>query len=211
MKLLIVDDHEIVRKGFKMMLEEEGCFETIEEADTIEQGLMKIQVYQPDMTIIDINLAGSNGLDIVEQAKQKGSKTKYIVFTSSSRKGDFERAKKLGVEGYILKDLAIEDILYAFRTIARGRQFYDTKMTKENKVSERDKILASLTQREKQIFFEIGKGLSNTEIAEKLYITENTVKKHVTSLMSKLQVKRRTEVALCVNKFWRRRSDSINL
>ena len=154
-----------------------------------------------------MNLGGKNGLDLIEMCKDRQIDTKFVVLTSSSRKGDFIRAKELGVAGYILKSSSVEDILYAIKAVKRGRKFYDTQITMEEATSERSKLLASLTERETEIFLEIGRGLTNTQIAEKLYITENTVKKHITSLLSKLGVKRRTEVALYATKIWRRKGE----
>lgn len=207
MKLLIVDDHEIVRKGIRMILECDEAFDEIDEAQSLDEGMQKIGIYAPDMTIVDVNMAGKNGLDLVEKAQAQGREGKFLVFTSSSRVGDFERAKKLEVDGYILKDSGIEDILYAIKSVCRGRQFYDTKIAQDRPESARERLLSELTEREKEIFIELAKGLSNQEIAEKLFIAENTVKKHMGSLMGKIGVKRRTEAALYATKLWRRKDD----
>lgn len=205
MRLLIVENHEIVRKGLIMILQER--FEAIEEASTLEEGINKCMIYEPEIVIVDVNLNGANGLILVEQAKEKELQTKFIIFTASGRHGDYEKAKELGVEGYILKDAPIDDIVYAVDSIKRGRLFYDTKLEIENLPNKREQVLVNLTEREREIFKEIGVGYSNLEIAERLYISENTVKKHITSLMGKLGVKRRTEVALYATQLWRRRDD----
>ena len=207
MKLLIVDDHEIVRKGIVALLEEEEEITEIQEASDLEEALKLVTIHEPDLTLIDVNLGGKNGLDLIEMCRERQIDTKFIVLTSSSRKGDFIRAKELDVAGYILKDSNVEDIIYAIKAINRGRKFYDTQITIEEPESERSKILGRLTEREQEIFIEIGRGLTNTQIAEKLYITENTVKKHISSLLSKLGVKRRTEVALYATKLWRRKGE----
>lgn len=207
MKLLIVDDHEIVRKGITALLEEEEEIAEIHEASNLEEALKIVTIHGPELTLIDVNLGGENGLDLVAMCKDRQMDTKFIVLTSSSRKGDFIRAKELDVAGYILKDSNVEDILYAIKAINRGRKFYDTQVAIEESTSERSKILDNLTEREQEIFIEIGRGLTNTQIAEKLYITENTVKKHISSLLSKLGVKRRTEVALYATKLWRRKGE----
>lgn len=208
MNLLIVDDHEIVRKGIRAVLEGEEQVTKIEEAGELEEALKLVTIHEPpDLILIDVNLGGKNGLDLIEMCKDRQIDTKFVVLTSSSRKGDFIRAKELGVAGYILKSSNVEDILYAIKAVKRGRKFYDTQIMMEEATSERSKLLASLTERETEIFLEIGRGLTNTQIAEKLYITENTVKKHITSLLSKLGVKRRTEVALYATKIWRRKGE----
>lgn len=207
MKLLIVDDHDIVRKGLVTMLKGENEFDQIQEASNIDEAMKILSIDTPDIALVDVNLNGKNGLDLIEEVNNKNLSTKFVVFTSSSRRGDFVRAKALNVEGYILKDSNVEDILYAIKAVGRGRKFYDTDVIQEAQPTERNKLLESLTDREKEIFIEIGKGLSNAQIAEKLYITENTVKKHISSLLSKLGVSRRTEVALYATKLWRRRGE----
>lgn len=204
MKLLIIDDHDVVRKGIAAMLGCEDDFQEIEEAGNLEEGIKKLTISPPDIALIDVNLAGKNGLDIIEQAKGRGIETKFVVLTSSSRKGDFLRAKELEVDGYILKDSNVEDIIYAIKSIARGRKFYDAQIAEQSKQDDRDKVLGSLTDREREVFIEIGKGLTNTQIAEKLFISENTVKKHISSLLGKLGLAHRTEVALYAAQLWRR-------
>lgn len=204
MKVLIVDDHDVVRKGIAAMLECDEDFSEIEEAGSLDEGMKKLTVYMPDIALIDVNLAGKNGLDIIEQARKSQVETKFVVLTSSSRKGDFLRAKELDVDGYILKDSNVEDIIYAIKSIARGRKFYDTQIAERSSQDDREKVLSCLTEREREVFIEIGKGLTNTQIAEKLYISENTVKKHISSLLSKLGLAHRTEVALYATKLWRR-------
>lgn len=207
MKLLIVDDHDIVRKGLVTMLKGENEFDQIQEASNIDEAMKILSIDTPDIALVDVNLNGKNGLDLIEEVNNKNLSTKFVVFTSSSRRGDFIRAKALNVEGYILKDSNVEDIIYAIKSVGRGRRFYDTEIVQEAQPTKRNELLDSLTEREKEIFREIGRGLSNAQIAEKLYITENTVKKHISSLLSKLGVSRRTEVALYATKLWRRKDD----
>ncbi|MDA3733152.1 response regulator transcription factor [Niameybacter massiliensis] len=207
MRLLVVDDHDIVRKGLIVMLKEEKEFEYIQEASNAEEARKVLAIDTPDIALVDVNLNGQNGLDLIAEVSQKNLPTKFIVFTSSSRKGDYIRAKELNVDGYILKDSNVEDIIYAIKAVGRGRRFYDAEVTQDRQPTERSMLLESLTDREKEIFIEIGRGLSNAQIAEKLYITENTVKKHISSLLSKLGVSRRTEVALYATKLWRRKDD----
>ncbi|MEF9959477.1 MAG: response regulator transcription factor [Niameybacter sp.] len=207
MKLLVVDDHEIVRKGLIAMLEGEHEFDQIQEAGTMEETKKMLTIDTPDITLVDVNLNGQNGLDLIEEMGSKKLATKFVVFTSSSRKGDFNRAKALDVDGYILKDSNVEDIIYAIKAVGRGRKFYDEEMTRQDQPDERSKTLESLTDREREIFVEIGRGLTNAQIADKLFITENTVKKHITSLLGKLGVKNRTEVALYAMKLWRRKGE----
>lgn len=210
MKLLIVDDHDIVRKGIVTALSFEPVFESILEAGDLDEGMKLLTIHRPDIALIDVNLGGTNGIDLIEKGKEKSMSTKFVVFTSSSRKGDFERAQALDVDGYILKDSNVEDIIYAIQSITRGRRFYDAKISQSHHsqvTNQREKLMEQLTEREREIFREIGRGLTNTQISQKLYISENTVKKHITSLLAKLEMTRRTEVALYATKIWRREND----
>ncbi|MBS5315366.1 MAG: response regulator transcription factor [Clostridiales bacterium] len=159
MNLLIVDDHEIVRKGIRAVLEGEEQVTKIEEAGELEEALKLVTLHEPpDLILIDVNLGGKNGLDLIEICKDRQIDTKFVVLTASSRKGDFIRAKELGVAGYILKSSNVEDILYAIKAVKRGRKFYDTQIKMEEAISERSKLLASLTERETEIFLENRKG-----------------------------------------------------
>lgn len=208
MKLLIVDDHDIVRKGMMASLAVENDFEQIEEASNMSEAMKQLRIVRPDITLLDINLGNKeNGLDIIEQAQKEGIETRFVVLTSSSRKGDFERSKELKVDGYILKDSNVEDILYALKCINRGKKFYDTGVEDQAGKSSHDKRLEELTEREMEVLVELGRGLTNTQIADKLYISENTVKKHISSLLSKLELTHRTEAALFAARQWRRKDD----
>lgn len=207
MRLLIVDDHDIVRKGLVNMLKGESEFDQIQEASNIEEAKKILTIDRPDIALVDVNLKRQNGLDLIEEVNGRDIITKFVIFTSSSRRDDFVRAKALNVHGYILKDSNVEDILYGIKSIGRGRKFYDDQLIQVQHSNERSIVLESLTEREKEIFKEIGRGLTNAQIAEKLYITENTVKKHISSLLSKIGMSRRTEVALYATKIWRREGE----
>lgn len=201
MKLLIVDDHEVVRKGIVAILEEEAFITEVKEASTVQEAIRSMSVHQPDITLIDINLRGENGLELIKEAKKQKLKSMFVVLTSSSRREDFLYAKNMGIQGYLLKDADLEEIIYGIKAIYKGKKFYDSRMLMEENEAEEQDLLKNLTQREKEILEEVGNGLTNKEIADKLYITENTVKKHVTNLLGKLGVKHRVEMALYLNKY----------
>lgn len=207
--MLILDDHEVVRKGIILALECEVQDAEVQEASTIEEALELLQRQPVEILLIDINLGGKNGLDIIEQARGCGYTGKIVVLTSSSRKGDYLRARELSVQGYILKDSNIEEITYALKQIQKGRTFFDSRIVEQALVSEQQQVANVLTEREYDVFLEIGKGLSNGQIAQKLYITENTTKKHITSILSKLEFTNRTEAALHASKMARRKEDNI--
>lgn len=208
MRILIVDDHDIVRKGLIAALELEKNFDVIEEAEDIESAMKKLRTEKPEIALIDLNLGNKqNGINIIKQAQKEGIQTKYMILTSSSQKADFADSKALGVSGYILKDSALEDIEYAIKAVMKGRNFFDSQIQVQGEKSQEEKMRELLTEREVEVLRALGLGLTNAQIAEKLYITENTVKKHISSLLAKLEFTHRTEAALYSARLWRREED----
>lgn len=199
MNVLIVDDHPLVRKGVSYALSYEDDIDTILEASNICEAINLINYKKPDIAIVDLNLCKEDGLEIIKTAKNKGTNTKFIILTSSLKKEDFIRSSEAGVDGYILKDAFAEDIMYAIHVVLRGKKFIDPEITKYQVESISDNGFSELTHREYEVLVELGKGLSNYEISKELFISENTVKKHVSSILLKLQLTHRTQVALLVN------------
>lgn len=199
MKLLIVDDHPLVRKGLLSTLSFEEDMEQIQEASSVEEAMNMLTKLNPDISMIDLKLGKENGLEIVTRARKKNIKTKFIVLTSSSRKEDFLKAQEAGVDGYLLKEAYTEDIIYALHVVARGKKFFDTDILQFKTNDSNQDSLGELTERERDVLVELGKGLSNTQIAKALYISENTVKKHISNILSKLGLSHRTEAALFIN------------
>lgn len=200
MKVLVVDDHPLVRKGIISTLSFEKDIEEILEASNKREAMERIRNEKPDLAIVDLYLGREYGLDIVSDSKKKGFKTKFIILTSSLKKEDFLKSKEVGVDGYMLKEAFAEDILYALHVVFRGKPFIDPEIIRyETSSKAEDDYLNSLTPREREVLIELGKGLSNSEIAEKLYISENTVKKHVSNILSKLELEHRTQAALLVS------------
>lgn len=200
MKILVVDDHPLVRKGIVSIFSFEENFEEILEASTTEEAINLILTKEPTLAIVDLNLGKNDGLEIVSNARNRGSKTKFVILTSSVRKDDFTRAMDIGVNGYILKEAFAEDILYAIRVVLRGKQFIDPEVIRYQRGNSREMNgLEELTPRESDVLMELGKGLSNYEIAKELFISENTVKKHVSNILSKLELNHRTQAALLIS------------
>lgn len=196
MNVIVVDDHPLVRVGLSSALKLEKNIEKIYEASNIQDTIKILTMNKIEIAIVDLRLANESGLELIRIAKNKNIETKFIVLTSSLNREDFERAKDLDVDGYLLKDAYIEDIIYAIHVVERGKKFYSQEILNINL---ENNFLNTLTEREKEILIEIGKGLSNIEIAQKLFISENTVKKHITNILAKLNLKHRTEAALYIN------------
>lgn len=200
MKILVVDDHPLVRKGISSALSFEEDIKGVFEASNVKEAIKVIQSEKPNLAIIDLYLGYEDGLEIVSKCKEKDVDTKFVILTSSVKKDDFQRGMKIGVDGYILKEAFAEDIIYAIRVILRGKQFIDPEVIRYQATNIlENKVLDELTPREYDVLEELGKGLSNYEIAKNLYISENTVKKHVSNILSKLELTHRTQAALLVN------------
>lgn len=199
MKIIIVDSCPLFRKGLIAEMSGEPIFEVIEEASNVHEALSKLESIRPDFTILDLNLNHENGWEIIESAKNNGLKCKFIILTSSSKIKDFNTAKKLDVRGYILKDTLPEELMFAIKIIIKGRKYYDPSLFCLIMNRTCGNTLEYLTNREQEVLEAIGKGLKNQEIADQLYISEYTVKKHVSQILAKLEVADRTKAALYVN------------
>jgi len=199
MNILIVDDHPLVRKGISSALSFEDDIETILEASSVDEAIKLINWKKPTIAIVDLNLGKEDGLEIIRRTKNKEINTKFLILTSSIKKDDFRRSEEAGVDGYILKEAFAEDILYAIHVLLRGKKFIDPEIIKYQVENTCDECLAELSPREYDVLIELGKGLSNIEIAKILYISENTVKKHVSSILLKLNLSHRTQAALLLN------------
>lgn len=200
MKILIVDDHPLVRRGIISTLSFEEGFDKLLEASNLNEAMGLIQTENPELAIVDLYLGSEDGLKVVSNSKMRGFKTKFMILTSSVKKEDFLKAKEIGVDGYILKEAFAEDIIYAVHVVLRGKKFIDPEVIRYEVAStSEDECLGRLTPREQDVLVELGNGLSNCEIATKLFISENTVKKHVSNILSKLELEHRTQAALLVN------------
>lgn len=196
MNLLVVDDHPLARVGLKAALAYEEHISNIWEAANVSEALKQMYIHKPDVALVDLNLGKECGLDFINVAMKKRYTCRYIVLTSSSRREDFVRAKDSGVHGFVLKDALIEDIAYTIRAVARGKRVFDPTVSEG---AAKARTFHELTLREREVLLQIGKGLSNLEIAKRLVISEYTVKKHISNIFAKLGLKHRTEAALFVN------------
>jgi len=203
MKVVIVDDHPLVRKGLTSILSLDGTMEVFGEATNSREALELFKTTKPDLALVDLRLGNESGLELITDAKRQGITCKFVVLTSSSEETDFKRAKELGVEGYILKEALPEELLHALNVIRKGRKYYDTAvldmLMNTSNLIEEDGHIEQLTPKEKEILIELGKGHSNREISKILYITEYTVKKHVSQVFAKLGLADRTQAALYAN------------
>jgi len=204
MQIVIVDDHPLVRKGLTSILSIDGTMKVLGEAASRKEALTLFQKTKPDLAIVDLRLANESGLELIIEAKQLGITCKFVVLTSSTDEHDFKQAKEIGVDGYILKEALPEELIHALGIIGRGRKYYDpgvfdlVRKLSESPFEE-DEHIEQLTPKEKEVLLELGMGHSNKQISQTLYITEYTVKKHVSQVLAKLDLADRTNAALYAN------------
>ncbi len=204
MNVLIVDDHPLVCSGIKNIITSEPDMEIILQAHDIQSAINLMDTCRIDLAMVDMRLKDELGVHFVMKAKEKYPDCKFVILSSSSTPQDFDRAIHAEIDGYILKDAYPEDILYAIRTVLRGRKYFDPVfMSRINAVHEPvspENPEKQLSPRELEILDYLGRGFSNRSISEKLYISENTVKKHVGNILTKLNLSDRTQAALFMAK-----------
>ncbi|MEK0316219.1 response regulator transcription factor [Cohnella sp. 56] len=194
MRIVIVDDHPLVRKGLKAVLSVEEGVEIVGEAETVLGALSVIEVAKPDLVILDIRLGAESGYDLVRSLRHLHCR--FMMLTSSAAEADIRRAKECGADGYVLKEAAPEELLLAVKMIGRGRKYFDQSLLGTLLRKETDDPLERLTPKEKEVLSALGEGLSNSAVAKKLIISEFTVKKHVSRIFQKLNLSDRTQAAL---------------
>ena len=203
MKVIIVDDHPLVRKGLTSILTLDGSMDVLGEATNRREAMELFKTLKPDLALVDLRLGNESGLDLITEAIQLGGNCKFVILTSSTDEEDFKRAKAIGVDGYVLKEALPEELIHALRIISRGRKYYDPGvfdlLMNARKPLESDGHIEQLTPKEKEVLLELGMGLSNKEISKSMYITEYTVKKHVSQVLAKLDLTDRTHAALYAN------------
>jgi two-component system nitrate/nitrite response regulator NarL len=200
--ILIVDDHPLVRRGIIDILSINKTGEDIRESSNIEEALKILKMNLVNIIVLDLHLGSENGFDLIDKARKINQKVKFVILTSSSNLLDFSKAKELNVDGYILKDAFVEDIIYALSVIRRGGKFYSGDLVEKTLNGFEPIELHVLTEREKEVFSLLSKGLTNAQISSKLYISEGTTKKHISSILSKLNLNNRIEVILYAEKLY---------
>lgn len=198
--LLIADDHPIVRKGLVAFLETKECFKVVGEAENGIEAIKLVKELKPDVVIMDLNMPQMDGIEATKIIHRENSQTKVMILTSFSDQEHVIPALEAGASGYQLKESDPEKLADTILALANGVKILDEKVTNQllNHLQNKNRaaIVEPLTPREKEVLIEIAKGKSNKEIAASLFITEKTVKTHVSNLLAKLQLQDRTQAAL---------------
>ena len=200
-KIMIADDHSMIREGLKNLLELDGDIQVIAEAVDGEDCLEKLQLVKPDVLLLDINMPKKNGLEVLKSLKSRRSKLKVLVLTVHNETEYLMKAVDIGVNGYVLKDSESSELKKAIFTVADGETYIqpslipalNAKMIETNKDAEKIK---SLTKRELDVLKLLAVGMFNKEVGKRLEISERTVKNHVSNIFKKLGVTDRTQAAV---------------
>lgn len=196
MNLVSIDDYPLTRQGLLALLESEEELDLVGQASDVNEASDVISKLKPEIVIVDLKLKDGCGFDIISEIKSSDDKCKIIILTSSLDPADFKRASEYNVEGYILKDAMPEEIVNAIRLVSKGRKYYDPSIMEIILKKEKLENIEQLTPRELEVLADLGKGLNNKAIAKHLFISEYTVKKHVSQILNKLGLDCRTQAAI---------------
>ncbi|HET9172714.1 MAG TPA: response regulator transcription factor [Actinospica sp.] len=202
-RIFLLDDHEVVRRGIKDLLEIEGEFEVVGEASTAAEALARVPALKPQVAVLDVRLPDGDGVSVCRELRSRMPELACLMLTSFSDDEALFDAIMAGASGYLLKQVSGMDLVGAVRTVAAGGSLLDPKLTAtvmtRLRTGDRKDPLASLTAQERRILDLIGDGLTNRQIGERMFLAEKTVKNYVSSLMSKLGVERRVQAAVMVS------------
>ncbi|WP_102264334.1 response regulator [Mesobacillus jeotgali] len=199
-RLMLVDDHAVLRDGLRNIISVEEDIEVVGEAVSGDEALLKVESCKPDMILMDINMPMKNGVEVTGILKKKYPHIKVLILTMHSHEEYFMSAIREGADGYLLKDAPSDQVVEAIRTVARGESVIHPSMTRKLLAFHQQKQTqqedTTLTEREKEVLLCLVEGLSNKEIADRLFISDKTVKIHVSKIFKKLNVKSRSQVVI---------------
>jgi DNA-binding NarL/FixJ family response regulator len=201
-RILLVDDHEVVRLGLKSLLERHSQFDVVGEASNAREAIEIVNNTHPDVVVMDIRLPGMSGIEACEEITGRFPETKVIILTSYAEDEMLFSAIRAGASGYILKQIGGEDLVRAIEAVGRGEAMLDPTVTQRvfqevrRAVKEEEaSAFAHLSQQEKHVLILVSEGKTNREIAKALFLGEGTVRNYVSSILSKLGVNNRAEAA----------------
>ncbi|MEE9508056.1 MAG: response regulator transcription factor [Anaerolineales bacterium] len=201
-RILLVDDHEVVRLGLRALLDKHPNFEVVAEAATARDALEKTLLYKPEVVVMDIRLKGGSGIEACQEITTNHPETKVIMLTSYAEDEMLFSAIRAGAAGYVLKQIGGDDLIRAIEAVGRGEALLDPAVTQrvfqEVRKAAREEeasAFADLTQQEMHVLQLVSEGRTNRQIAEILYLGEGTVRNYVSSILSKLNVRNRAEAA----------------
>jgi len=203
-RIMLVDDHSLCRSGLTELLEHRGGMSVVFATGNPDLVVPKIREHQPDLLVLDLRLAHTDGLSVLRMIRAEGSDIPVVILTMSDSEDDMSAALRAGVKGYLLKDMEPEEVIDAIGRAARGEMVVASAMMLKfaqilqtgPKGSAMEDLVATLTERERQVLDHVASGQSNKVIAKELDISHNTVKLHVRHIMDKLNLRSRVEAAI---------------
>jgi DNA-binding NarL/FixJ family response regulator len=204
-KVFLLDDHEVVRRGVAALLEAESDITVVGEADSAERALARIPALKPDVAVLDVRLPDGDGVTVCRELRSQMPELACLMLTSFTDEEALLDAVMAGASGYVLKQIHGSDLVGAVRTVAAGQSLLDPRSTAQmlerlRQRSGKKNPLADLTEQERNILELIGDGLTNRQIGEQLYLAEKTVKNYVSSIFAKLGMNRRTQAAALITR-----------
>jgi two-component system response regulator DevR len=207
-RVFLLDDHEVVRRGLRDLLETDGDIEVVGESGTAQEAISRIPALRPDVAVLDARLPDGSGIDVCRAVRSVDSSVNALILTSYDDDEALFAAILAGAAGYLLKQVGGNDLIDSVRRVAAGQSLIDPSLTA--RVLERlrngpaqQPELAALTEQEHRVLVLVAEGLTNRQIGERLSLAEKTVKNYVSSILSKLGLERRTQAAVLASKLLR--------
>ena len=205
-RVLIADDHALFRRGLNMVLESEEGIDVVAEAEDGQDAIAKSEEFAPDVVLMDVRMPRVSGIEATRQIRDVIPTAKILMLTVSDEEDDLYEAIKAGANGYLLKEISVEEVAEAIRAVVQGQSLISPSMASKllnefnslaKKAEERQQYPApALTSRELEVLKLVAQGMSNRDVAEALFIAENTVKNHVRNILEKLQLHSRMEAVV---------------
>jgi len=212
-RLFLLDDHEIVRRGLRELLEAEDDLEVVGEASTVEEAVNRVPATRPDVALLDVRLPDGSGVEACRDLRAMDPDLRCIMLTSYADDEALFDAIMAGASGYVLKQVRGAELVEGIRRVADGHSLLDPALTARvlerlRRAPEEDERFASLSEQERRILTLLADGLTNRQIAAEMFLAEKTVKNYVSNLLGKMGMQRRTEAAVYAARMAERRSRS---
>jgi two-component system, NarL family, response regulator DevR len=203
LKVLLVDDHEVVRAGIRALLDSQDDMVVVGEAGTAEEGIRRVGYDEPDVVVLDVRLPDRSGVEACRDIRERFPDVKVLMLTSFADEEALMSAILAGASGYVLKRVKSTDLVGDIRRVGSGESLLDSDMTEKlfdrlRQGSKEDPLLGRLSKQERTIVGHIANGLTNKQIAEEMFLAEKTVKNYVSNLLTKMGMSRRSEAAAYV-------------
>jgi DNA-binding NarL/FixJ family response regulator len=204
-RVFLLDDHEVVRRGLHDLLESEGDIEVVGESGSVREAIARITALRTDVAVLDGRLPDGSGIDVCREVRSIDPNIKALILTSYDDDEALFAAILAGAAGYVLKQIGGNDLVDGVRRVAAGQSLLDPTLTarvleRVRKGPEANEELAKLTDQERKILALIAEGLTNRQIGERLFLAEKTVKNYVSSILAKLGLERRTQAAVLASR-----------